>query len=122
MRPENEVPEIIERSVRNRTQWAEWLRWSRRLSDDDQSIPNEHVCSLRRAGWELDRRERAPCSGEPPRPDVRTHEDDEALAIGEDDVDGEAHAEGMDGLTGRDDQSRAFGQAIASEQAAAPRR
>src|SRR5688572_1365724 len=101
--------------VRYRTSWAESLRLPRRLSGHDQSISHAHVGILCGAGREFDGRKRAPRTGQPPRADVRSHADDEALTIGKDDVDGEPHAERVDGLTGCDDQRGAFGEAVASE-------
>lgn len=91
------------------------------LSGDDQSIADLYIGVSRRAGRELDRRERAPRAGDSAGADGRSHMDDAALTIGEDDVDGEAHAERVDGLTGRDDQCGPLGETVASEQSAAPR-
>ena len=98
--------------VRIRTTWAESLHRSRGLSDDGQPISDGHVGVSRRAGRQLDDRKRTPRAGEPAGADSRSDVDDTALAIGKDDVDGEPHAERVDGLTGRDDQCGPFGQAI----------
>lgn len=50
---------------------------------------------------------------------MRSEVNDTPVAVGEDDVDREAHAEGVNRLTGRDDQRGILRQAVTAEQPAA---
>src|SRR5688500_4449343 len=98
-----------------------WLRDYRRVTTstrDREAIADLDVGASGRTGSHFDRGKRAPRASDAARPHMRSEVDHAPVAIGEDDVDGKTHAEGVDGLTRRDDQGGAVVEAVASEQAA----
>ena len=72
------------------------------------------------AGTHLDDRGRGAADDDSPRPDVPPHLDRPAPAIEKDDVDGKAHAEGMNRATARKQKRAAIGRTPSPGEPAQP--
>ena len=92
----------------------------KRSARDRQEVADLDLGASRRTGSHLDRGKRSQSAGDSTRPDIRSEVEDASVAIGEDDVDREAHAKCVDRLTRRDDQRDTVCQTVSSEKSASP--